>query len=39
VASQVFLFSLEELFLLHDLPVSAALLLDVETVLERAANR
>jgi hypothetical protein len=39
VASQVFLFSLEELFLLHDLLVSAALLLEVDTILERAVNR
>ena len=38
VASQVFLFSLEELFLLHDLLVSAALLLEVETILARAVE-
>lgn len=37
-ASQVYLFSLEELFLLHDLLVSAALLLEVDTILERAVN-
>lgn len=39
VASQVFLFSLEELFLLHDLLVSAALLLEVETILARSVSR
>ncbi|NML65232.1 hypothetical protein HHL22_08455 [Hymenobacter sp. RP-2-7] len=39
VASQVFLFSLEELFLLHDLLASAALLLEVETILERTVRR
>lgn len=39
VASQVFLFSLEELFLLYDLLVSAALLLEVEGILERAIER
>jgi len=38
VASQVFLFSLKELFLLHDLLMSAALLLEVDTILERAVN-
>ena len=32
-ADQVFLFSLEELFLLHDLLVSAGLLLEVEALL------
>ena len=37
-ANQVFLFSLEELFLLHDLLVSAALLLEVEEILERAVK-
>jgi len=39
VASQVFLFSLEELFLLHDLLVSAALLLEVEAILARPVSR
>lgn len=39
VASQVFLFSLEELFLLHDLLMSAALLLEVETILARPVRR
>jgi len=39
VASQVFLFSLEELFLLHDLLMSAALLLEVETILARPVSR
>lgn len=39
VNSQVFLFSLEELFLLHDLLVSAALLLEVEDILARTVRR
>jgi hypothetical protein len=38
VANQVFLFSLEELFLLHDLLVSAFLLLEVDTILAGAVN-
>ena len=38
VASQVFLFSLEELFLLHDLLMSASLLLEVDTILAGAVN-
>jgi hypothetical protein len=38
VANQVFLFSLEELFLLHDLLVSASLLLEVDTILAGAVN-
>ena len=38
VASQVFLFSLEELFLLYDLLMSASLLLEVDTILERAVE-
>jgi hypothetical protein len=39
VADQVFLFSLTELFLLHDLLMSATLLLEVEAILARAINR
>ena len=38
VAAQVFLFSLEELFLLHDLLISATLLLEVDAILERAVG-
>lgn len=38
VADQVFLFSLEEVFLLQDLLTSAALLLEVEHILEQAAE-
>ncbi|MVN75114.1 hypothetical protein GO988_02115 [Hymenobacter sp. HMF4947] len=38
VANQVFLFSLEELFLLHDLLVSAALILEVESILAQPSN-
>ncbi|RYY18117.1 MAG: hypothetical protein EOO36_08795 [Cytophagaceae bacterium] len=34
-ASQVFLFSLEELFLLHDLLISAGILLEAEQLLSR----
>lgn len=36
VADQVYLFSLEELFLMQDLLTSAALLLEVDEILERA---
>lgn len=36
---QVYLFSLEELFLLHDLLVSAALLLEVSSILERSERQ
>ena len=35
VADQVFLFSLEEMFLLNDLLVSAGLLLEVDRILEQ----
>ena len=35
VADQVFLFSLEEIFLLQDLLTSAGLLLEVDKILER----
>lgn len=35
---QVFLFSLEELLLLYDLLLSASLLLEVDTILERAVE-
>ena len=38
-SDQVFLFSLAELFLLHDLLMSSALLLEAEAILERAINR
>ncbi|RZL09279.1 MAG: hypothetical protein EOO62_14195 [Hymenobacter sp.] len=38
VADQVFLFSLEEMFLLNDLLVSAALLLEVDKILEQAVG-
>lgn len=38
VAEQVFLFSLEELYLLHDLLVSAALLLEVKNILAQASR-
>ncbi|HET9502106.1 MAG TPA: hypothetical protein VFO93_01100 [Hymenobacter sp.] len=38
-SDQVFLFSLEEMFLLHDLLISAALLLEVDTILARAASQ
>ena len=38
-ADQVFLFSLEEMFLLQDLLTSAALLLEVDTILERAVGK
>ncbi len=39
ISDQVFLFSLEEMFLLHDLLISAALLLEVDTILARAASQ
>jgi hypothetical protein len=38
-SDQVFLFSLEETFLLHDLLISAALLLEVDTILAQAASQ
>jgi hypothetical protein len=38
-SDQVFLFSLEEMYLLHDLLISAALLLEVDTILARAASQ
>jgi len=38
VAEQVFLFSLEELYLLHDLLTSAALLLEVKNILTQASR-
>ncbi len=39
VAERVFLFSLEELFLLHDLLVSAALLVEVESILAQPSRQ
>jgi len=38
-SDQVFLFSLEEMYLLHDLLINAALLLEVDTILARAASQ
>jgi len=38
-SDQFFLFSLKEMYLLHDLLVSAALLLEADTILARAASQ